>query len=54
MPAPPAAMVNGIPMAEQCDEEEPGYDALNVDAPVVISWAALRAVIRTKDQALDL
>jgi len=41
MPAPPAAMVNGIPMAEQCDEEEPGYDALNVEAPVVISWAAV-------------
>ncbi len=31
MPAPPAAMVNGIPMAEQCDDEEPGYDALNVE-----------------------
>ena len=41
MPAPPAAMVNGIPMAEQCDDEEPGYDALNVEGPVVISWAAV-------------
>ena len=38
MPAPPAAAVNGIPMALQCDDEEPGYDAPVVAGPVVISW----------------
>jgi len=38
MPAPPAAHVNGIPMALQCDDEEPGYDAPTMSGPVVISW----------------
>ena len=38
MPAPPAAAVNGIPMALQCDDEEPGYDAPVVGGPIVISW----------------
>ena len=30
--------VNGLPMAQQCDEEEPGFDAPTVDLPVVIAW----------------
>ncbi|MDH3440428.1 MAG: hypothetical protein OEM63_06735 [Gammaproteobacteria bacterium] len=38
MPAPPAAAVNGIPAAIQCDDEEAGYDAPTVTGPVVISW----------------
>lgn len=38
MPAPAAAMVNGIPAALQCDDEEPGYDAPTVAGPVTISW----------------
>ncbi|MGI9262749.1 MAG: hypothetical protein ACR2QR_11970 [Woeseiaceae bacterium] len=44
MPAPAAALVNGIPAAMQCDDEEPGYDAPTVAGPVVISWPP---VIRT-------
>ena len=39
MPAPPVPTVNGAAMAEQCDDEEPGYDAPELTAPVVISWA---------------
>ncbi len=38
MPAPPTPFVNGIPMAAQCDDEEPGYDAPEISAPIVISW----------------
>lgn len=38
MPAPPVAEVNGEAMAIQCDDEEPGYDATEVSAPVTISW----------------
>ncbi len=41
MPAPPQPTVNGIPMAEQCDEEEPGYDAPEVTAPITIAWPAV-------------
>jgi hypothetical protein len=42
MPAPPEPTVNGAPMAVQCDEEEPGYDATVVDMlPVVIAWPAV-------------
>ncbi len=41
MPAPPQPTVNGIPMAVQCDEEEPGYDAPEVTAPVTIAWPAI-------------
>ena len=41
MPAPAAAHVNGIPLAEQCDDEEPGFDAPTVELPVVISWPAV-------------
>lgn len=38
MPAPPVVYVNGIPMAVQCDPEEPGYDAPSVGPQVTISW----------------
>lgn len=41
MPAPPEPTVNGLPMAEQCDDEEPGFDAPAVVAPVVIAWPAV-------------
>jgi hypothetical protein len=39
MPAPPQALVNGLPMGLQCDDELPGYDAPEVTPPVIISWA---------------
>jgi len=38
MPAPPNPTVNDIPVALQCDDEEPGYDAPTVDDEVVIAW----------------
>jgi hypothetical protein len=38
MPAPPVPTVNGEPMAEVCDEEDPDYDATEVTAPVTIAW----------------
>lgn len=38
MPAPAAPTVNSIAMAEQCDDEEPGFDAPTVESPVVIAW----------------
>jgi len=41
MPAPPVPEVNGTAMAEQCDEDEAGYDAVEVAAAgetVEISW----------------
>ena len=38
MPAPPVPTVNTEPMAVQCDDEEPGYDASEVSAPVTIAW----------------
>jgi hypothetical protein len=38
MPAPAAPTINGLPMAVQCDDEEPGYDATETTAPVTISW----------------
>ncbi len=41
MPAPAAPTVNGIPMARQCDDEEPGYDAPEISGPVVIAWPAV-------------
>ncbi len=41
MPAPPRPTVNGVPMAVQCDEEEPGYDAPEVTAPITIAWPAV-------------
>jgi hypothetical protein len=39
MPAPPVPTVNLLPMAVQCDDEEPGYDATVTSAPVTIAWA---------------
>lgn len=41
MPAPPQPMVNGESFAEECDDEEPGYDATEVSTPVTISWPAV-------------
>ncbi len=41
MPAPAEPTINGIPMALQCDDEEPGYDAPEVTAPIVIAWPAV-------------
>ncbi len=39
MPAPPVPTVNGIAAAEQCDDEEPGYDAPVIVADeYVIAW----------------
>ncbi len=38
MPAPPEAFVNGEPMADQCDDEEPGFNPTETSAPVVLSW----------------
>ena len=38
MPAPAAPTVNGIPMAEQCDDEDPDFDAPTVAMPVEIAW----------------
>jgi hypothetical protein len=39
MPAPAVARVNGVPMARQCDEEEPGFDISQIPGPVVtIDW----------------
>ena len=45
MPAQPAAMVNGIAFADQCDDEEPDHNPteidLNVFDEVTISWPAV-------------
>jgi len=41
MPAPPQPTVNGQPMASQCDDEMPGYDATEVNTPVTIAWPAV-------------
>lgn len=41
MPAPPQPSVNGSAMAQQCDEEEDGYDITVTSAPVTISWPAI-------------
>jgi hypothetical protein len=38
MPAPAVTTVNEEPMAVQCDDEEPGFDATEVSAPVTIAW----------------
>ena len=38
MPAPPQPTVNGLPFAEQCDDEEPGFDITETSAPVTIAW----------------
>jgi len=40
MPAPPVPTVNGVAAAEQCDDEEPGYDAPVIEADeYVIAWS---------------
>jgi hypothetical protein len=44
MPAPAEPTVNGTPMAQQCDDEEPGYDATVVGpsgTPIIIAWPAV-------------
>ena len=41
MPAPPQPSVNGVPMAMQCDDEEPGYDAPELSSPITISFPAV-------------
>jgi hypothetical protein len=42
MPAPPVPTVNGIPAADQCDDEEPGYNAPLIEADeYVIAWDAV-------------
>lgn len=41
MPAPAEIAVNAMPMAEQCDDEEPGYDAPTLTLPVTITWPAV-------------
>ncbi|HEX9851357.1 MAG TPA: hypothetical protein VGA68_00010 [Woeseiaceae bacterium] len=41
MPAPAAPAINAMPMAEQCDDEEPGYDAPTLMLPVTITWPAV-------------
>lgn len=38
MPAPPDPNVSGHPVALQCDDEEPGYDAPTVAGDVIIGW----------------
>jgi hypothetical protein len=42
MPAPAAPEVNGEVMAVQCDDEEPGYDASEVSAPITIAWPEVK------------
>jgi len=41
MPAPPKPLVNKAEMTEQCDKEEPGFDATITSAPVTIAWPAV-------------
>ena len=41
MPAPAEPTVNGEPVAEECDPEEPGFDAPIVFAPITITWPAV-------------
>ncbi len=41
MPAPARPKVNAMPMAEQCDDEEAGYDAPTLTSPVTITWPAV-------------
>lgn len=38
MPAPPQTYVNGESQADECDDEEPGFNPPEVESPVVISW----------------
>ena len=39
MPAPPEPTVNGKGLAEECDPDDPEYDAPQVSTPVTIEWA---------------
>ena len=41
MPAPPEPTVNGLPLAQECDEEEPGFDITMTNSPVTIAWPAV-------------
>lgn len=41
MPAPPEPTVNALPAAQECDAEEPGFDATVTSAPVTIAWPAV-------------
>lgn len=41
MPAPPVPTVNEVALAVQCDEDEPGYDAPEVIAPITIRWESV-------------
>ena len=41
IPAPAMVAVNGEPMSEDCDDEEPGFAPTEVAAPVVIDWDAV-------------
>jgi hypothetical protein len=43
MPAPPSPTLNGAPMAEQCDDEEPEFDAPTIAGPVMIAWPAVES-----------
>ncbi len=38
MPAPAEPTVNGLPMSQNCDEEDPGFDITVTEAPVTIAW----------------
>lgn len=49
MPAPPQPKVNGADMAEQCDEEEPGFDITVTGTPVTIAWPAVTSSHPDKD-----
>ena len=41
MPAPPEPTVNGLPMAQECDEEEPGFDITMTNSPVTLAWPSV-------------
>lgn len=54
MPAPPVPSVNGIAAAQQCDDEEPGYDApLIVADDYVIAWHPVTRTHPTLGYPLD-
>ncbi len=41
MPAPPEPTVNGKPLSEFCDDEEPDFAPTEVTLPVTIAWPAV-------------
>ena len=54
MPAPPEPTVNGIAAAQQCDDEEPGYDAPVIDAEdYVIAWDSVTRTHPTLGHPMD-